>query len=288
MHAGWNLLGKSELPSTAFFLFANTVGFFILAPSAVMYPFALSFFSLKIWTYVLLTGIFQAIYYAALAAAYRSGDMSVVYPLLRSIPVLSVAAITSVFGVGATLSGQGILGMVVVVFGCLLLPMKRLSEFRLSNYANKATLYSMIAATGTTGYSIIDDAALRALRENAGVISNIPEITAVYALHEGVSASLFLLILVLFGRRGREGFKQTTTRQKTRAAITGIIIYIAYTLVLISMSYVTNVSYVVAFRQLSIPIGASVAIVLLKEKAHVPKLAGTLLMFVGLILIGME
>lgn len=146
----------------------------------------------------------------------------------------------------------------------------------------------MIAASGTTGYSIIDDTALRLLRVNSGVISYIPEITAVYAFLEGASASLFLLVSVLFEKQGRQRLRETVADQKRRATITGIIIYVAYTLVLISMSYVTNVSYVVAFRQLSIPIGTSVAIVLLKEKVYFPKLAGTSLMFIGLLLIGME
>ncbi|HDH98385.1 MAG TPA: multidrug DMT transporter permease [Deltaproteobacteria bacterium] len=288
LHAGWNLLGKSEAPSTAFFFLANTAGFFVLAPSVILYPFVFSFFSLKIWVYVLLTGIFQAVYYAGLAAAYRMGEMSVVYPLLRSLPVLSVAIITSVFDLGAKLGMDGVFGMVMVVVGCMLLPMKRLNEITLTNYGNKATLYSLIAATGTTGYSIIDDATLRALRENAGSISTIPQVTALYAFFEGVSASLFLLMFVLLERHRRQELKQTISRQKARAAITGVIIYVAYTLVLISMSYVTNVSYVVAFRQLSIPIGVSIAIVLLKEKAYAPKLTGTLLMFTGLVLIGME
>jgi uncharacterized membrane protein len=47
------------------------------------------------------------------------------------------------------------------------------------------------------------------------------------------------------------------------------------------------VSYVVGFRQLSIPLGAMAGILVLKEAPHAPKLAGVAIMFVGLILLAM-
>jgi uncharacterized membrane protein len=59
-----------------------------------------------------------------------------------------------------------------------------------------------------------------------------------------------------------------------------------YGLVLASMTYVTDVSYVAAFRQLSIPIGALFGIVLLKEQCPAPKLLGILIISIGLILVG--
>ncbi len=55
---------------------------------------------------------------------------------------------------------------------------------------------------------------------------------------------------------------------------------------LASMNYVTNVNYVSAFRQLSIPIGALMGIVLLKEPGYIPKIVGVGAIFVGLVLVG--
>ena len=52
------------------------------------------------------------------------------------------------------------------------------------------------------------------------------------------------------------------------------------------MGFVTNVSYVVAFRQISIPLGALVGVFALKEPRYRPKFAGVLIMFAGLILVG--
>ncbi len=57
--------------------------------------------------------------------------------------------------------------------------------------------------------------------------------------------------------------------------------------VAISLAFVDNVSYVVGFRQLSIPLGATLGVLVLKEAPHAPKIAGVAIMFVGLILVAL-
>ena len=52
-----------------------------------------------------------------------------------------------------------------------------------------------------------------------------------------------------------------------------------------AMAFSGNVSYVVGFRQLSIPLGAIVGILVLKEASPVPKLTGVAIMFAGLVLV---
>jgi drug/metabolite transporter (DMT)-like permease len=75
---------------------------------------------------------------------------------------------------------------------------------------------------------------------------------------------------------------------KGPAAITGIGIYLTYGIVLVSMNFVTNVSYVAAFRQLSIPLGAIFGIALLKEPRYLPKIIGIVAIFAGLVIAGVE
>ena len=52
------------------------------------------------------------------------------------------------------------------------------------------------------------------------------------------------------------------------------------------MAYVTDISYVAGFRQLSIPLGAGLGIVFLKEPCPAAKIAGIAVLFIGLVLIG--
>ena len=54
------------------------------------------------------------------------------------------------------------------------------------------------------------------------------------------------------------------------------------------MGFVKNVSYVVAFRQLSIPLGTAFGIMFLKEPVYSPKLAGAAIMFIGLMLVAVK
>jgi len=60
---------------------------------------------------------------------------------------------------------------------------------------------------------------------------------------------------------------------------------VAYLMVLVALAFARNVSYVVGFRQLSIPLGTAFGILILKEAPHRPKLAGVAIMFVGLLLV---
>jgi hypothetical protein len=71
------------------------------------------------------------------------------------------------------------------------------------------------------------------------------------------------------------------------AALAGMGIYLAYTLVLVAMAFVSNVSYVVAFRQISVPLGTVAGVLAQREPSYLPKLLGVAIMFAGLVLIGL-
>ncbi|MBU4428239.1 MAG: hypothetical protein KKE37_02670 [Verrucomicrobia bacterium] len=51
------------------------------------------------------------------------------------------------------------------------------------------------------------------------------------------------------------------------------------------MGFAGNISYVVAFRLLGIPLAALLGILILRESRHPPKFVRVALMFVGLILV---
>jgi drug/metabolite transporter (DMT)-like permease len=94
------------------------------------------------------------------------------------------------------------------------------------------------------------------------------------------------LLIVACNSRERRYLNEVLNDYKGAAVITGIGIYLTYGLVLASMNFVTNVSYVAAFRQLSIPLGALFGMVLLKEPRYAPKVIGVVLIFLGLALVG--
>jgi drug/metabolite transporter (DMT)-like permease len=223
---------------------------------------------------------------AVLAGAYRAGDISIAYPLARSLPVIFVFLITLIFSTGKPLGTWVIIGIILIVAGCMILPLKALNEFRFSNYKNLCCLLAVLAAVGISGYTIIDDTALRSLREIPERPWDPVDATLVYMVLEGISCSIWQFLIVTFDSRERKALIEVLHDFKGAATVTGIGIYLTYGLVLASMNYVTNVSYVAAFRQLSIPLGALFGMVLLNEPRHVPKITGVVIIFLGLTLVG--
>jgi len=287
-HAGWNYLSKKEHPTAAFFFVANTIGVIFIFPILLYYGNQIPLIPKSVWIFIAMSGFFLAAYLAALAGAYRAGDISVAYPLARSLPVIFVFLITLIFGKGKPLGAWIVIGIILVVAGCMILPLKALRGFRFSNYKNICCLLAVMAAVGIAGYTVTDDAALRTLREMPGMPWDPVDATLVYMVLEGISCSIWQFLIVAFDSRERKNLIDVLHDFKSAAAITGIGIYLTYGLVLASMNYVTNVTYVAAFRQLSIPLGALFGMVLLKEPRYVPKVIGVVIIFIGLTLVGVS
>ena len=284
-HASWNLLGKSHKPNAAFFLLANVTGTLCLG---IIASTAFSLFSqvpTSVWYLLIATGLCQTIYFTGLSNGYLHGDLSIIYPAVRGLPALIVVWISLLIGRGDYISIQSILGCGFIFIGCLILPMHRFQDFRVDNYRNLSSFFALLAALGTVGYSFIDDLALRQLRQLPNTNLAIWQITIFYAFFEGVFTTLWMAIVGLPYQIVRSDLRHLFKTTWPRVAFTGFMIAITYVLVLISLAFVSDVSYVVGFRQLSIPLGAMMGIVLLKEPAHKPRLFGVGILFIGLVLI---
>lgn len=287
LHAGWNYLGKTRRPTASFFAVANLTGFVVLSPMLLLHTGVVSMWPTQMWLWLLATGFCQAVYCSALAGAYRSGDMSIVYPLARSSPIIVVMATTVLFGRGHELSMWCAVGAVMIVAGCFLIPMKRFSDLRWSNYLNVRCLLALLAAVGTAGYSIVDDEALRLLRGLGGWDATLIERTLLYACLQALSAGAWLTLFVMPASTGRASMRHFLTSDKWSAMATGIAIYATYSLVLVAMAFAHNISYIVAFRQISIPIGVGLGVVLLNESLDPPKIAGVAVLLAGLMMVAL-
>ncbi|BCL62153.1 DMT transporter permease [Desulfomarina profundi] len=286
-HVLWNLLSKQQNPTGAFFLLATTAAVLCLLPGFWIFREGFIQISPLVWFFVFITGLFQAIYYIGLAAAYRQGDMSLAYPLVRAIPVLLITICNFIFGRGEQIGEAGLAGILIVAFGCLILPMQEFNSLSIRNYLSKCYLFSVFAAIGTCGYTLVDDEALRQLRHTLQHAFSTTQITLFYILLQTFSTWIALLLFVSVSKTERRQLQKVWFQARRQAVMSGIIITSAYGLVLASMAYVSNVSYVAAFRQLSIPLGAVIAIFAFKEPAQIPKLTGISIVFGGLILVAL-
>jgi len=285
VHAGWNLLGKRDSADGAYFCVASAVGAVVLLPFLVVWGGAVTRMPPAVWAYLVPTGLFQGLYFVGLAGAYRNGDLSVAYPVARAFPVLMVPAITAVLGVGERPTAPAVAGMVVVAAGLLVIPQERLLRLSVRRLLGPWALYALLAGVGTAGYSVVDDAALQLYRSALnGAAFQAP---IIYAAFQSLSTALFL---ALFGvaRMGRSGFRSAVGGIQLRSATAaGVAIVVAYGLVLVAYGFARNVSYVVAFRQVSLPLGAVLGVTLLGEKLGPARAAGAALIVTGLVLVSL-
>ena len=286
IHAGWNLASKRQDPVAAFFLGTCMTGALLLAPTIFFFHDTLFHcFTPRVWLFLLATGFFMALYYVSLAGAYRAGDMSVAYPLARASPIIVVLTVAWLLGRGDQLSPRCVVGVLLVVVGCFLIPLKRFHNMHWRNYLTTTCGLALLAAIGTAGYSILDDETLRLLRNHPENTRNAIQTTLLYLCFETTAASLWIALFVATRAQGRADVRRLLKTKKRRLLLTGTAMYLSYAMALCALAFTRNVSYVVGFRQLSIPMGTILGITVLKEAPYTPKVTGVLIMFVGLILI---
>ncbi|KLN66547.1 EamA family transporter [Vibrio sp. VPAP30] len=283
LHAGWNLLSKSNKSSgTAFFLSSSAAASLVLAPYVIWYLSQVGVTNIPstFWWMLLISGVAQFVYLIGLGHAYKHGDIGVIYPIARALPVLMVGAGTAILGYQLTTLVWG--GFILITIGCLLVPLTSMRQLSVSDYMNTGVLWAVIAAVGTTGYSILDKEALHIVDvELSAIISNLQ--SAIFYL--GIQFWTIFLVITIYviGTRQWNEFSQAWSIKKT-SAMAGIMMSTTYGLVLYAMTMTENVSYVVALRQLSIVFGMIFGVVFLRERLALTRSLGTGLIFAGLIL----
>jgi uncharacterized membrane protein len=275
-HAGWNLLARYERSESVFYrkMLAVTVtaGFI----PAVWSEWATRSLNATAWWCLLGSGLCTGLYLLGLARAFESSDFTVVYPVARSLPVVFIAFID--LARGRYLTGIGWIGILLVAAGCMLVPLRSLREISLQKYFNVSTMWMALTALGTVGYTLLDKIA-------AEVVQQGPDTAARYGyFYFAFSLLPYLALLRIFKTKNHQEY---STPLGWKLAFPGAILsFSAYWLVLWAYQLSPYASYIVAFRQFSIVIGAVLAFIIYKEQGIKVRLTGALLVTAGLVLIG--
>lgn len=275
MHAGWNLLAHYDRSESLFYrrmlIFIILVGFFPTLLSEIQ---AQSLPPLA-WLCVLGSGFSAGLYLFFLAKAFESADFSVVYPVARSLPVIFIGIVDTLRGRPLTVWGW--MGIGLVSLGCFLVPQRSLRSFSWRSYLTPTSLWMLLTALGTIGYTYLDKIA-------AEVVQRSPATAARYGyIYFAVSFIPYALFL-RYSHLSKP--QETTTQGGWKLAILGAILsFGAYWLILWAYQLSPYASYIVAFRQFSIVIGSAVALTYYKESGLAVRLGGALLITGGLICI---
>ncbi|EHJ94633.1 EamA family transporter [Vreelandella boliviensis] len=281
MHAGWNVLGKRNAPSLASFALAYGAGGAVMLPLVLLGP-SLAALPGAFWGWLALSGLCQMLYMGGLAWAYSRGDVSVLYPIARALPVVLVPLVSIALLGSRVLDRWDGLGMVLVVAGALCLPLSHPQARRFSTYLTPAMGFALLAAVGTVGYSLIDKQALGLMQRagHSGLTAG-----AVFMVLQALMTLTWAIPLLALLPAERRRLPALHQQGLTMLVVTGLMMTCTYGLVLIAMALTEEVSYVVALRQLSIPVGVLMGVLWLKESASRAKAIGTLVMLVGLVLV---
>ena len=271
-HGLWNYLAKEGNDKESFMLLLNVSGLVLLTPFFLLILPEI-YLPLEILPYLLVSGLAETVYFLGLGKAYESGDLSIVYPVARSSPVFVTIAAAGFLG--ETFSLMGLLGIMVIFIGVYVLHLKGMTRADLvapmRYLMSGSSKYAVIAALGTTVYSITD---------KLGVTTVDP---LLYSFWLGFSVT-GMMIIVTIRRRGIQAIKDEFS-SPIRITFAGILMRGGYMMVLYAMS-IAQVSYILALRQISVVLGALMGVVFLGESYGRVRIIGSLIIFIGVFILG--
>ena len=222
------------------------------------------------------SGFIHFLYWLFLTSAYKEGDLSRVYPIMRSSPALVLVA--AVLFLGEQVSAQGVAGILLVAAGVYIINMKQLSGDELlapvKSIANdRSTQFALLTLIAVACYSVVDKMAVDTIH---------PILFAFLHLFFGMC---YYTPYIVFTKNAAM-IKKEWNSGPIRIIMSGIIGITGYALILIAFT-IDRVSYIVGLRQTSIVFAVLMGSQFLKEKHGGIRLTGALIIFAGGFLISL-
>ncbi len=242
--------------------------------------FDLAEIPIDIWILIGLSGMIHFVYILGLSSAYEQGDISYVYPIVRSAPAF--VPLIAYFIFAERISLRGGVGIAIVVFSVsTLLLWGKIGKGKtvFSVIFRKENAWAFITLGTVVGYSIVDKAGMMSMRS----VKELPDgmHAVVYFLLE---TSVCYVLYWSFMMRKR-GIIQWSVFKKewVRIALAAVGTMTSYGLILHVMKS-ENLSYIVTLRQTSILFAVVIGWFYFRESHFKIRLLISLLMILGLYL----
>jgi drug/metabolite transporter (DMT)-like permease len=212
------------------------------------------------------SAIVHTAYYMALDRGYRTGDLSLVYPLARgSAPLITIVAAVFLLAERPTAIAVG--GAVLIAGGAVALT-GSLRKLRDSG-SLPAVAFALLTGCMTAGYSVIDKLAVAAFM--------VPPL-----IHDWAGNLGRVAILTPPALRNRMELARVWRTRRREVIGVAILSPLSYILVLTALVF-TPVSYVAPAREISILIAALLGTQLLAERDAARRLLAATAMVAGII-----
>ena len=222
------------------------------------------------------SGFIHFLYWLFLTSAYKEGDLSHVYPIMRSSPALVL--VIAILFLGEQVSFQGVSGILLVAAGVYIINLKQISGNELlapvkSLARDRSTQFAFLTLISVACYSVADKMAVEYIH---------PILFAFFHLFFGMC---YYTPYIVFTKTAVE-IKKEWHSGPGRIILSGVIGIVGYALILVAFT-IERVSYIVSLRQISIVFAVLMGGHFLKEKHRGIRLTGALIIFVGGILISL-
>lgn len=259
LHASWNALVKSR-PDTFLVTILVAVGGGAMAALALPFLAAPDAAS---WAYIGVSTMVQLAYYALLVAAYRHGDMSHAYPLMRGSAPLIVALVSGPL-LGEQLGVQQWLAIGCICGGILALFFITRAQHR---GAGRTTVFALLNACMIASFTLIDGIGVRKSGSPLAYTMWIYMLTA--------------LGLLAWTARSRPGELAGYARKNAGVMLAGGAASLgSYSLAVWAMTQ-APVAAVAALRETSILFAVAIATLVLREKVGAKRLAAIAMVACG-------
>ncbi len=270
LHPLWYALVKSDPdPDGAFMAVNGGIAAIALIQGLVLGVDFLA--ALAAWPLMLLSAGGQVAYGYAVVSVLKRADLSAYYPIIRSAPLALVAIGFFVFG--ERYAETLLVGIFLVLAGAFALQYRPGARL-LSDPV--ALLLSLVALLGSALYAIADSRMVQTIHP-----------TAMLAWVQAATVPLLGLVFA----RGRTDWRTRIVPlaawniAKLRYALIAGLAYVSYYLILVAYSLGGNVAAVNAVRQIAIPVSVFVGGLWLLEGAMGRRLAASLVLAVGVVVI---
>lgn len=275
-HALRSLFTKESGDKQVFLWLYSIIALLFFFPLFIYFIFSVGITNPAAYAWCAGSGFIHSLYWIFLTQSYKEGDLSHVYPIMRSSPALVL--VIAVLFLGEQVSVQGAAGILLVAVGVYIINMKHISGEELlapvKSIANdRSTRFAFLTLIAVAFYSIVDKMAVDYIH---------PILFAFLHLFCGMC---YYTPYILFVKKADIIRKEWHTGL-VRIIMSGVIGITGYSLILIAFT-IERVSYIVGLRQTSIVFAVLMGSHLLKEKHKGIRLAGALIIFSGGFLISL-
>lgn len=271
-HAAWNLVAKRAALSGPVFVWLTAVGSTaLLVPIGVVLAVLDPPATIDLLLAAGVSGILQAVYFLALQAGYRAGDISVVYPLARGTgPLLAVLVAIAVFGERP--GPLGLAGALAVVAGVVVIGLAGGRETRRS--ARAGALWGLLVGVVIAAYTLWDARAVTAL-----ALSPV-------LLYAGTS-TVQALLLTPGALRRRDEVRAVLRGHARDVVVVAVLSPLSYILILFALQ-LAPVSLVAPAREVSVVVVALAGWLLFREPHPLARLSGSAVVLGGIALLALS